>query len=209
MSNSKTTIYFADLTHTGCGIASNVMPLGIGLLAVHLQKNVSDEIDIQLFKYPDDLDRSLSIQFPQIIGFANYSWNLNLAYKFATRIKETAPDTVVVFGGPNYGLTESEMETFWRRYPNIDFYIVGEGERAFLELYQKLDESNYNVSAVKNSIPPPLNCHYIKDNRIVQGNMLERIKTLDEIGSPFLSGIMDKFFDNILNLFSVFRSLCE
>ncbi|MBT5303718.1 MAG: radical SAM protein, partial [Candidatus Scalindua sp.] len=198
MSNSKTTIYLADLTHTGSGIASNVMPLGIGLLAAHLLKYASDEINIELFKYPDDLDRALSRQSPQVIGFANYSWNLNLSYKFTTRIKEVAPNSVVVFGGPNYGLTESEVETFWRRYPEIDFYIVGEGEIAFLQLYQKLEQSDYNVSAVKNSISPPQNCHYVKDNRIVKGNMLERIETLDGVGSPYLSGIMDKFFDNIL-----------
>lgn len=199
LSNQKTTIYLADLTHTSIIVASNVMPLGIGLLASYLLKNSGgDDVEVELFKYPSDLDQALSRQIPRLIGFANYAWNSDLAYKFAARIKEISPETVVVFGGPNYGLTSSEFTAFWKHHRLIDFYIVGEGEVAFLELYRRLKISDSNVNLVKNSAEPLFNCHYLKEGEIIKGKMLPRIKDLDSIGSPYLMGLMDKFFDNVL-----------
>ena len=42
-------LYLADLTHTGQIVASNVMPLGIGLLASYI-KTHEVKIDIELFE---------------------------------------------------------------------------------------------------------------------------------------------------------------
>lgn len=198
LSKQKITIYLADLTHTSIMVASNVMPLGIGLLASYLLKNSGEDVEIELFKYPSNLDQALSRQMPHLIGFANYAWNSDLAYKFAARIKEVSPETVVVFGGPNYGLTSSEFTAFWKRHPLIDFYIVGEGEIAFLELYRKLKKADFNVDIVKNSVEPLFNCHYLKEGEIIKGDVLPRIEDLDSIGSPYLLGLMDKFFDDVL-----------
>ena len=74
----KERIYLADLTHTGQIVASNVAPLGIGLIASYLLKTHSEEVDIELFKYPHDLSRALEVEIPRLVGFANYSWNLDL-----------------------------------------------------------------------------------------------------------------------------------
>ena len=87
MKTKKNDIYLADLTHTGQIVASNVMPLGIGLIASYLLEKNND-LNIELFKYPKDLDAALNQFIPPVIGFSNYSWNLDIAYHFAKRIKE-------------------------------------------------------------------------------------------------------------------------
>ena len=86
MSRTKPTIYLADLTHTGQIVASNVAPLGIGLLASYIQDQSPGDFEIELFKYPHDLNAALEREMPQVFGFANYSWNLEISYKFAERI---------------------------------------------------------------------------------------------------------------------------
>jgi radical SAM superfamily enzyme YgiQ (UPF0313 family) len=190
-------LYLADLTHTGQIVASNVFPLGIGLLASYVLQRHPD-LKVELFKYPEDLSLRLDAHIPPVVGFANYSWNLDLAYKYAARIKAVAPKTVIVFGGPNYGMAPEEIEEFWARHPLIDFYVVKEGEIAFLQLLDQLRAHGYDAEAVKRLAPAPANCHFRLDGTIVQAELLPRIKDLGEIGSPYLRGLMDKFFDGVL-----------
>ncbi len=194
----KTLIYMADLSHTGQTVSANVHPLGIGVIAAYALKEHSTSVEIELFKYPEDLAQALESKPPDIMGFANYSWNLNIAYDFAQRIKLKHPEVVIVFGGPNYGLTVGEVSDFWQKYPAIDFYLVREGEVAFAELISRLREVNFEVEAVKRLDNPPANAHYFKNGKLFQGEILPRIKNLNEIPSPYLEGLMDKFFDSVL-----------
>jgi radical SAM superfamily enzyme YgiQ (UPF0313 family) len=195
--NDKKLIFLADLTHTGTIISSNVHPLGIGLIAAYLLKNFSDDIEVELFKYPADLSSALEKRKPHIMGFANYSWNLNLSYEYAKRIKRHYPDTTIVFGGPNYGMEKEEIWDFWQRYSLIDFYIVREGELAMVEFFRALQFSDFDGSRLRKSKMQLPNCHYISDGQVVEGEILPRID-LAEIPSPYLTGIMDKFFDHSL-----------
>lgn len=194
---SKAPIFLADLTHVNYTIAANVMPLGIGLLASALLEARRD-VDVRLFKYPDDLAQHLEASKPALVGFSNYSWNLELSYAFAKHIKEIRPECVVVFGGPNYGLTELEIEDFWLRYPAIDFYVVLEAEVAFSSLVNRLIVESWDVAKVKARPELLSNCHYLRSSEVIQTPLADRIQDLDSVPSPYLKGLMDKFFDNQL-----------
>lgn len=191
-------IYFADLSHTGTIVSANFFPLAIGYVAANLNAELPGQFQIELFKYPDDLSAALSRQTPRILGFSNYSWNINISYEYVKQIKRRFPETVIVMGGPNYGLSQDEIVDFWNRYPLIDFYIVFEGERAMVELVRALQSVNYDVKSLKKENKTLANCHYKSGNTIVQGDPLPRINHLSELPSPYLSGLMDKFFDDVL-----------
>ena len=134
--SSKTNIYFADLSHTGTIVSANFFPLAIGYVAANLLERFPKDIRVELFKYPADLSTSISRCVPRIIGFSNYSWNLNLSYEYVKEIKRQYPETVIVMGGPNYGASSEEISDFWKRYPLLDFYIVFEvWEFLFLILF--------------------------------------------------------------------------
>lgn len=193
----KTLIYLADLTHRGVVLSSEVFPLSIGLIAAYLLKHRSDTVEVELFKYPEDLSAAIEARRPAIMGFANYSWNLNISYGYTKIIKSLWLDIAVVFGGPNYGLTDEEIKAFWRTHHLIDFYIVGEGEQAFLHLVDQLIASGVDACAVKAKRQPLPNCHFVTDGDMITGSMLPRL-TLDDVPSPYLMGLMDKFFDENL-----------
>lgn len=194
----QTNIFLADLTHVGESLSSNVFPLGVGLLGACLKANLHSKVEVELFKYPDDLSRRLEEATPSVVGFSNYSWNCNISYDFARKIKEKYPEVVVIFGGPNYGLTSEEINIFWERYPLIDFYVVKEGEIAMLSLIEKLIELDFCVDRLKRSDNDLSNCHYRWDGEIKKGQELARIRDLNHISSPYLMGMMDKFFDGAL-----------
>jgi radical SAM superfamily enzyme YgiQ (UPF0313 family) len=168
-------VYLADLTHTGQVVASNVFPLGIGLIGANIQREIPGA-RVELFKYPNDLDQALQRERPNVIGFSCYSWNTYLGMEYAKRIKARWPDVMVMAGGPNY-----EPKDFWAQFGAfVDFFIYREGELATVALLL----GNVAYPGVHESIgwstPGP------------------RIKDLDLLPSPYTAGLMDKFFDGVL-----------
>jgi radical SAM superfamily enzyme YgiQ (UPF0313 family) len=193
----KTLIYLADLTHRGLVLSSNVFPLSIGLIAAYLINKRPDDFEVELFKYPDDFSAAFDKRKPDLVGFANYSWNFHISYEYARIIKNLWPEIPIVFGGPNYGLEGDEVSEFWKKYSLIDFYIIREGEEAFVRLVDALLANEMNPEKIKSSRVELPNCHYALSEEIIFGPDLPRL-TLEDIPSPYLMGLMDKFFDENL-----------
>jgi len=196
MSNKKL-VYLADLTHKGLVLSSNVFPLSIGLIAAYLIDKRPDDFEVELFKYPEDFSSAIEKRKPDVIAFANYSWNFHLGYQYAKIIKKLYPEILIVFGGPNYGLEDEEVNEFWGAYNLIDFYIVREGEEAFLQLLETLLLYNFSAKEVTKNKKKIPNCHYAVDGKVIIGENLPRL-ALEDIPSPYLMGLMDKFFDDSL-----------
>jgi len=196
--NQKIRVGFADLTHTGKGVSSIMFPYGISLVASYALKKFGDKIEADIFKYPKNLQSFLEKTPPKIMCFSCYHWTTNISYEFAKRIKKKYPETIIVFGGPNFLLDVSDKKKYLEKYPSIDFYLEKEGELAFAELLKKLLEYNFDIKTIKEKGIKIPNCHYLYKNQIFSGQFLPRLSNLDEIPSPYLSGMLDKFFDDVL-----------
>lgn len=191
-------IFFADLTYTNQGISSNSFPFGAALVASYAKKKLGNKIQTDLFKYPNDLKNHLEDNKPKIVCFTNYSWTFDISNEFSKRIKKKFPDTIIVFGGPNYPNEIYTQKKFLSSYRSIDFYIKGEGEIAFVNLFQNLEKFDFNIESFKKNKTKSGNCHYLIGNEFIAGVTLPRIENLDDIPSPYLSGSLDKFFDKLL-----------
>ena len=189
-------IWLVDPTYTQQQISSESMPSAVGGIATFTEHNLKLKHPILLFKYPEKLANALENEIPDIIGFSNYMWNFELSLALARRIKEYAADTVIVMGGPNYPVDPSDQETFLRTHPEIDFYVVGEGEIAFANLAAALTRVDMKKHNMKDELP---SVHYIMaDGQPNISSSVERIKDLTEIPSPYLEGKLDEFFDGKL-----------
>lgn len=191
-------IYLCDLSHLSFGKFYNadVFPWGIGCIAANTIGRAGRPLDVRLFRYPHKLSEALLEHIPPVVGFANYMWNFDLSCSYARYIKKRAPKAVVVFGGPNFPVDPNEQARFLRRHPYIDFYIEGEGELAFLELYRVLAASGFDLHEVQSQ--PHKNCSFLREDTLVKGEKMPRIKDLGNVPSPYLSGLFDEFFDGIL-----------
>lgn len=189
----KINITFSDLIHVEH--SAKVVPYGVALVASYALKHLADKINIDIFKNPNGLIRYLEKTIPKIACFSNYIWNKNLSYEFARQIKIKQRDTIIVFGGPNYPLDSEEQKEFLLAHPDIDFYIEKEGEIAFVELFLKLIEHDFDVLKIKNQQLKLNNCHYLSGGHIIRGNLLPRIENLNDIPSPYMSGLCDKFLE--------------
>jgi radical SAM superfamily enzyme YgiQ (UPF0313 family) len=191
-------IYLADLGHNLLTLSSDVYPLGVANLATWVESHLQapDPPRILLFREPQDLKQALDTQPPDVLGLSNYAWNEELSNHFAGYTKRRNPRTLVAMGGPNYPLVDSVRETFLRSLPDIDVYVHGptyEGERAFLNLVQRWVDAGGALDGVLEE--PIAGNHWIdrRTGAFVKGPDVERIRDLDEIPSPYLTGRLDAF----------------
>lgn len=192
-------IWFADLAYTQQTISSETMPAAVGSIASFLRRYGPSgvEMNFRLFKYPAGLAEALSRDIPQVMAFSNYVWSMELSYAFARAVRRMAPGTVIVFGGPNFPVLPEEQEAFLREYPAIDFYIMKEGEVAFTGLIKTLVAADLDPGRFTQDLP---SVAYVSkcDGRFHHGEILPRIKDLTEIPSPYVEGLLDEFFDGLL-----------
>lgn len=193
MSTQRTAVSFSDLTHPGH--SCNNVPYGLAMVAAYARKKIGDKINIEIFKDPFEFAKYLENSIPVLACFSNYIWNLNISYEFTRRIKERKPEVVIVFGGPNYPIDETQQEDFLLLHPDIDFYICQEGELAFVELFNTLQSYNFDVSGIKKDKLKLYNCHYLSNGEMVRGDLLPPVANLDEFSSPYLTGLCDKFLN--------------
>ena len=190
----KKDIWIADLTHTAQGISANTFPLGAGYVAAYAKQELGNNFDVKLFRFPSQLSNELQKKTPAMLCFSNFSWNFELAYKFAELTKKYDPNIITVFGGPNFPTEKQEKLEFLENRIAIDFYIELEGELAFVDLAKNLIENNFNSIKLKQTKKAINNLCYIHDHNLISGP-IERIKDINIIPSPYLTGMFDEYFN--------------
>lgn len=64
------------------------------------------------------------------VAFSCYIWNIEFVLKLADSLKKVAPDTKIIFGGPEVSF---DSESYMERYGFIDAIIRGEGEETLVD----------------------------------------------------------------------------
>lgn len=193
-------VYLADLGHNFITVTSDVYPLGVANLAAFAKAHVkSDEpIEYEIFREPEDLKEAIDKAPPDVLGVSTYSWNHNLALRMVRYAKEKNPGILTLMGGPNFPLTIEEQESWMRTMPEIDAHVRGptyEGEIAFTNLIQRFVDIGGDRDRLFDEVVAGNQWIHPKTGDFMVGGDLPRIRDLDEIPSPYLSGLMDKFFD--------------
>ena len=193
-------IYLGDLTYTTVTLATEAFPLNVGYIASYCKKLFGDDVEITLFKYIDEIDKAVNENPPDILGLSNYCWSHNVSYEIFKMCKKTNPNVVTIWGGPNFPIDFPSQKKFMERYKEVDIYVPTEGEIGFSNVVKKVLESN-SIDEVKQKITqnPIDGCVSRNEQGQIQCTIPTlRISSLDEIPSPYLNGMMTKFFDGKL-----------
>lgn len=172
-----------------------MFPLNIGYISAYAKKFLGDSVDIKLFKYPKDFMEQFEKEKVDLVGFSNYTWSADLNNKMSEWVKKISPQTIVVFGGPNIDYSQAKYKRFFLEHPFTDLYVLYQGEIAFLNILKRILERGQDLLALKTE-PIDGVVFYDKEKGVaIQGNLIPRIKDLNSIPSPYLTGILDKFFE--------------
>jgi radical SAM superfamily enzyme YgiQ (UPF0313 family) len=190
-------IFLCDLTYNTNRVAAESFPLNVAFVASYCLKKFGSKVEIKLFKYHEDLEKALDESPPDILGLSNYAWNANLSREMFKIFSEKNPNGLRIFGGPNFPLDLPSQQKFFDDFPYFDIYVPEDGEIGFSNIVEKALSLNNAEMKIK-ILQDPIEGCIIRNN---DGKLLytfsnTRIKELDEIPSPYSSGLLDPFFND-------------
>src|SRR5262245_9415515 len=185
-------ILLGDLVHANNQFKT--FPYAAGCVGAYAAAALGDRASVAVYRSPDELGAAFGKRLPDVLGCTNYVWNLELGYEVIRQAKAAAPDVIVVMGGPNYPNDPEGQRAFLQRYSLIDFYIYKEGEAPFLQLLEALLELRLDAAEFKRQRPSLPAVHYLANGNLVAPAPAPRQRDLDEYPSPYLSGLLDRFF---------------
>lgn len=200
-------VFLCDLTHDTVVLVSDTIPINIGFIGAFARKSHGDAIGLSLFKYPQSVISAIKADPPDVIALSNYSWNSNLSERVAGWAKECNPKVVTIQGGTNFPHAASQQKEFLLTRPNTDVFVELEAEVSFAQLLGRILAARDGGPRLLDGSPIE-GCVYIQpstrssaDPTLIVGPKLTRLRELDDIPSPYLTGLMDQFFDGRLTPF--------
>lgn len=193
----KPSVYLADLRYNYSGVLANdCMPLGVAYMKAVMDRDLPD-VESRLFAYPNKLYDALQQAPPDILMVSNYLWNEALSLHFAKLARRFNPDVLVVMGGPNIPIEEDRQVAYMEAHPEIDVYVCGEGDFLATEVVRQYLAAGMSRKKLgERTIPSSI--YRRPDGQMAFQKTWERHKEIDEIPSPWLTGIQDEFFDGKL-----------
>ena len=193
-------IFLCDLTYDTITLSTDVFPLNIGYIASYCKKLFGNDVEITLFKYVDAIDDAVSKNPPDILAMSNYAWCQRIDREISKIFSKLNPNGIVVWGGPNFPLDLPSQERFFRENSVIDIYVPVEGEIGFANIVKKSLEVKSKDEFRNKMLEEPIDgcITRLKNGKLQYSTAPIRTKQLDEIPSPYTSGLLDQFFDGKL-----------
>lgn len=175
-------------------IVGNV-PLAAGYLILHARNRGLDQhfqfeiLPPKICNYSSDLGivQAIVEREPGIVGFSCYLWNIDRSLWIASQLKRLRPDIIIVLGGPE--ITNDNAWVFASGV--VDYAVVGEGEQTFSELLEAMlvgEEGRRLIPGLWRQTEPRIPL------------FRKPLANLDEVSSPYLSGILDAADERMLLL---------
>ena len=116
------------------------IPLALLYLKARLveQHGFPDE-DVTIIEFgpdtaADQIADAVAAVGADVVAFSCYVWNIRVAMRAASRVRELQPSAIIVAGGPEVGpVARSTLE----RYPQLDVVVKSEGEIPFGEIVER------------------------------------------------------------------------
>jgi len=193
-------IYLGDLTYDTVTLATESMPLNVGYVATYCIKQFGSAIDFTIFKYIDELDKVIHESPPDILALSNYCWGKNVSYEMFCMIKKQNPNTLTVWGGPNFPIDLPSQEKFMQKCPEVDIYVPIDGEVGFSNIIERALQANSTDQIKEKVLSQPIDGCISRgsDGKLQYTIPVIRMRKLDEIPSPYNMGLLDEFFDGKL-----------
>ena len=193
-------VYLADLRHNFGGVHStDCMPLGIGYMKAVMNRDLApDEVHSEVFAYPLELLEAIESRPPDVLMVSNYVWNEALSRLCLRRAKRLNPRVLNVMGGPNIPVEPERQIGFVEQRPEIDLYVLGEGDFLARDIVRIFQDAGCSIAGLgEHNVP---SCVYRRGGTLIRNPQAARVgnSDLNDVPSPWLSGVMDKFFDGKL-----------
>lgn len=173
-----------DLDLTNPATSPIYFPYSVGLLWSYA--NTFDTVrqnfrlaDFVFIKEPLDVILD-NMQDPDVMVVSCYIWNMNFSMQLARMVKARYPNCVIVAGGPNVSINDND---FFVKHPYLDILSYREGEISFKNILLSL--------AGEITLDDIAGIGYNQNGQLVRTDPPVRIENLDEVPSPYITGLFD------------------
>lgn len=164
--------------------------LGLGYIQAYAQAHpdIAREVEFQHDFYdtyeemPEDIAQQIIQVGADVVAFATYTWNVRDILKICRLVKEGAPRTRILLGGPEVSY---HYERYLRENPAVDYICAGEGEITFREFLLHLLQKG---EATPDKVP---GMAFRKGGEVGLAPARDFYGNLDEFPSPFLTGALE------------------
>jgi radical SAM superfamily enzyme YgiQ (UPF0313 family) len=114
-------------------------PLAAGLLAATLRAEPSLATSTEVYaarRDPDEVARTVANA--DVLGISLYTWNQRYSLEIARRARALSPGLRIIAGGPSVPRRVEASSAFLAQHPWLDAIVLGEGERAFVEIVRAI-----------------------------------------------------------------------
>ncbi|MGV8058407.1 MAG: B12-binding domain-containing radical SAM protein [Smithellaceae bacterium] len=166
-------------------------PYSLGVLRAYAQKHLPAEGNFEflpiIYKRGNIQNYVEHLSEADIIFYSAYLWNFQASLDMAQALKKKKPAIINVFGGPNVPESKEKIFTFLGKYPFVDIASFGEGERPFLRIIENCQGTEWNTV-------PSIGWRHA-DSTVAFNEFKETIEDINEIPSPYLSGVFDELIE--------------
>ena len=151
--------------------------LSYALASEKVQENW--ELDHLVWRREPIEELALKLSTSHLVAFSTYVWNHRYNYKLAKLVKTFNPKCTIVFGGPEPAIEDPEL---FKKEPFMDLVIKMEGEITFRRILEEHGTDYTHIEGLLINSPTGL----------IDTGDPKRINDLDEVPSPYLTGIFDR-----------------
>ncbi len=154
---------------------ANIMPpIGIASIAAYLEQRGYETAILDGYAMPRstaDMVAAAAACDPDVVGFTTTTSSFHDAYAIAEGLRALRPGVPFVFGGVHVSAMGREL---LRRFPLVDYGVVGEGEASMLELCERGSDDPAGVGGLL----------YRRDAEVLAGPPRHDLLPLDSLPFP-------------------------
>lgn len=205
-------IYLGDLFHTWTKGGIWTIPLNVGYIASYTIKKFKEldiDCDVKIFKDPKKLLEEIKKNPPDVVGLGFFVWNEKINKFVFDYVKDNFPKILTVGGGPrftNINANQEGAKEFFLEVNNCDAFVVNQGEKGFFQVMHEFLKKSYDIREFKKTTIPGSLINNLKlqgkvnlkncSDQIHIGENIGNLDDLNDIPSPYLSGLLDDFFND-------------
>lgn len=163
-------------------------PYSTGILRAYAERKLAASGNYEflpiIYKHSSTEKYIENLAAADIIFYSTYLWNFKVSLEIARIIKREKPEIINVFGGPQIPEFNEKISLFLLKYPFVDIASFGEGEIPFLRIIERYQNREWGFV-------PSIGYRRL-DATIAYNEFQETIGDINDIPSPYLSGIFDE-----------------
>ena len=183
---AKTKVGLVQINNSFSG--QNYLPLSVGMLQAyaqaHLEQPENFEFLLPIYRripVEEAVDRLVGVQ---VAFFSTYVWNFRISLEIAKLLKLTAPETVIVFGGPQ---VPDRVDELLPKHLFVDIACHGEGEQSATAILENCVSRNWD------QVP---GISFINgEGNLVSNGKAPRMTDLSKYPSPYLEGVFSPLIE--------------